>query len=102
MDEFSRAFYGADVLLVADIYAASEDAIEGISSRVLTEKIERFGHRHVEHVGPLSNGVVRLKEIVQTGDLVLTLGAGNVHQAGDELLRILDWEQGSRGGQVQG
>jgi len=90
MDDFARSFYGADVLLVADIYAASEDPIEGINSRALVEKIERFGHRHVEHIGAISGAAAKLKEIVQPHDLVLTLGAGNVYQAGDELLRLLD------------
>jgi len=90
MDDFARSFYGADVLLVADIYAASEDPIEGINSRALVEKIERFGHRHVEHIGAISGAAAKLKEIVQPHDLVLTLGAGNVYQAGDELLKLLD------------
>jgi UDP-N-acetylmuramate--alanine ligase len=90
MDDFARSFYGADVLMVADIYAASEDPIEGVNSRVLVEKIERFGHRHVEYVGPVAGAATKLKEIVQKGDLVVTLGAGNVWQAGDELLRILE------------
>jgi UDP-N-acetylmuramate--alanine ligase len=90
LDDFARSFYGADVLLVTDIYAASEDPIEGINSRVLAEQIERFGHRHVEYIGALANAAGRLKEIAQPHDLVLTLGAGNVYQAGDELLRILE------------
>ncbi len=90
MDDFARSFYGADVLIVSDIYAASEDPIEGITSRALTEKIERFGHRHVEYTGKLADAARRLKEIAQPGDLVLTLGAGNVWQAGEELLRILE------------
>ena len=90
MDEFARSFYGADVLLIADIYAASEDPIEGVTSLRLAEQIERFGHRHVEYIGPLANAAAKLKEIAQPGDLVLTLGAGNVWQAGDELLRMLD------------
>ncbi|HEX8091534.1 MAG TPA: UDP-N-acetylmuramate--L-alanine ligase [Blastocatellia bacterium] len=90
MDDFARSFYGADLLLVTDIYAASEDPINGISSRAMVEKIERFGHRHVEYVGPLAGAAVKLKEVVRPNDLVLTLGAGNVWQAGDELLKILD------------
>ncbi len=90
MDEFARSFYGADVLLVCDIYAASEDPIEGITSRALVEMIERHGHRHVEYIGAMSNGAPRIKEIAQAGDLVLTLGAGNVNQAGDELLNLLN------------
>jgi UDP-N-acetylmuramate--alanine ligase len=89
MDDFARSFYGADVLFVADIYAASEDPIEGVNSRALAEQIERFGHRHVEYIGALSGAATKLKETVQPHDLVLTLGAGNVHQAGDELLKIL-------------
>src|SRR4029079_8804571 len=92
-EDFARSFYGADVLLIADIYAASEDPIEGITSRALADLVERFGHRHVEYVGPIGGAAARLKEIVEPGDLVLTLGAGNVHQAGDELLKILDEEQ---------
>jgi UDP-N-acetylmuramate--alanine ligase len=93
LDEFARSFYGADVLLIADIYPASEDPIAGINSEVLTERVERFGHRQVEYIGAVSNGAARLKEIAQPGDLVLTLGAGNVYQAGDELMRILDQEK---------
>ncbi|HXG68063.1 MAG TPA: UDP-N-acetylmuramate--L-alanine ligase [Blastocatellia bacterium] len=92
LEDFARAFYGADVLLVSDIYAASEDPIAGITSPRLVEMIERFGHRHVEYVGPLAGAATRLKEIAQPGDLVLTLGAGNVWQAGEELLRLLDSE----------
>ena len=94
MDEFARSFYGADVLFVTDIYAASEDPIEGVNSRVLAEQIERFGHRHVEYIGALGGAAAKLKEIVQPHDLVLTLGAGNVYQAGDELLKILEGVSG--------
>jgi UDP-N-acetylmuramate--alanine ligase len=94
MEDFARSFYGADVLLVTDIYAASEDPIEGISSRALVEQIERFGHRHVEYIGALSGAAAKLKEIAQPHDLALTLGAGNVYQAGDELLKILEEAKG--------
>ena len=62
---------------------------DGVTSRALVEMIDRFGHRHVEYAGPLSSAAARLSQIVQPGDLVLTLGAGNVYQAGDELLKIL-------------
>jgi UDP-N-acetylmuramate--alanine ligase len=90
MDDFARAFYGADVLLVSDIYPASEDPIEGVTSKALVERTERFGHHHAEYVGSLSSGVARLAEIVAPGDLALVLGAGNIYQAGDELLELLE------------
>ena len=88
-DDFARSFYGADLLLITDIYAASEDPIEGVSSLAMAEQVERFGHRHVEYIGALAGAAAKLKEVARPGDLILTLGAGNVYQAGDELLRIL-------------
>ena len=89
MDDFARSFYGADILFVTDIYAASEEPIEGVTSPALVNAIKRFGHRHVEYVGPLGNAPTRIKEVSQPGDLLLTLGAGNVWQAGEEVLRLL-------------
>jgi UDP-N-acetylmuramate--alanine ligase len=88
-DEFARAFYEADVLRLADIYPASEEPIEGITSQNLAASIEQFGHRDVKHIGAVSAGAAALKEVVKPGDLVLTLGAGNVWQAGEELLKSL-------------
>lgn len=89
MSEFARCFYGADILLLTDIYAASEEPIEGVTSEALAKEIERFGHRDVRYIGPLANSVSSLTEIVQPGDLVLTLGAGNVSQMSDEFLKAL-------------
>lgn len=89
MEEFARSFYDADVLLITDIYPASEEPIEGVTSAALAEMVERFGHRHVEYIGPLAAGPARLREIARPGDLVLTLGAGNVYQAGEEFFESL-------------
>jgi UDP-N-acetylmuramate--alanine ligase len=90
MAEFSRAFYAADLVLVTDIYAASEDPIPGVTAEVLAQSIAAHGHKHAEYVGPLDAAVDRILELARPGDLVLTLGAGNVHRAGDDLLRR--WE----------
>jgi UDP-N-acetylmuramate--alanine ligase len=89
LDEFARSFYGADVLLITDIYAASEEQIEGITAATLADQVERFGHRNTAYIGPISGAALRLREAARPGDLVLTLGAGNVNQVADELLRIL-------------
>lgn len=88
-DDFARAFYDVDVLRLVDIYAASEDPIEGIDSQSLASAIERFGHRDARYIGPVSTAAEALKECVKPGDLVITLGAGHIWQAGEELLRIL-------------
>jgi UDP-N-acetylmuramate--alanine ligase len=74
------------VLLLCDIYAASEDPIEGVTAAALAEEIERFGHRNVRYIGSIEKGAEALLSVMQPGDLVLTLGAGNVWRAGEELL----------------
>src|SRR5262249_3699698 len=89
LDECARSFYGADLLLVTDIYAASEEPIEGITAAVLVDQVERFGHRNAAYIGPISGAAMKLAETLRPGDLVLTLGAGNVNQVADELLRLL-------------
>ncbi len=89
MDEFASAFNNADVLLVTDIYAASELPIEGINAAVLTDRIKSYGHKQAEYIGPLEGAPEALVRTVRDGDLVITLGAGSVHRAGDQLLELL-------------
>src|ERR671933_1847224 len=55
MDEFARAFNNADVLLVTDIHAASEDPIEGVTAEALTAAVKRFGHKDANYIGALDN-----------------------------------------------
>src|SRR5882672_4077873 len=93
MDEFASAFNNADVLFVTDIYAASETPIEGVNAEVLTERIKSYGHKNAEYVGAVENAGEILRDHVHAGDLVITLGAGSVHRAGDRLLTLLR-EQG--------
>ncbi len=88
-EEFARAFYEADVVCLTDVYAAGEEPIEGATSEALAECIRRFGHHDVHYVGGLDTAVASLRTLVKPGDLVLTLGAGNVWQAGEELLELL-------------
>ena len=89
MDEFAGAFHRADSVFVMDIYAASEKPIEGVTAEALVERIRRFGHRGVEYVGTLDAGVDALLRSAGEGDLILTLGAGNVWQAGEKALQKL-------------
>ena len=89
MDEFARSFHQADSLFVLDIYAASEKPIAGVSAEALVERIRQFGHRNVEHAASIDRGVEALLGAAKDGDLVLTLGAGNVWQAGEKLLEKL-------------
>jgi UDP-N-acetylmuramate--alanine ligase len=89
MDEFARSFHRADNVFVMDIYAASEKPIEGVSAESLVERIRQFGHRGAQYVGTLDRGIDAVVRVAGEGDLVLTLGAGSVTQAGDRILAKL-------------
>jgi UDP-N-acetylmuramate--alanine ligase len=86
-DEFARAFHQADVLLLTDVYAASEEPMAGITSEALVGAIAERGHRHASYAGDLKSATDRLAAEARDGDVVLTLGAGSVWSAGEELLR---------------
>jgi UDP-N-acetylmuramate--alanine ligase len=88
-DEFSRAFYQSDALVVLPIYAASEDPIEGVSGQALCEGIKAHGHKQVTCVDGIPAAVSHLKTRVAPGDLLLTLGAGDVWKVGAEILKGL-------------
>jgi UDP-N-acetylmuramate--alanine ligase len=88
-DEFSRAFYQSDVLLVMPIYAASEKKIEDVSSQNLCEEIKAHGHKEVIYVDGFKAALSYLKQNLQPRDLLLTLGAGDVWKVGMEVLKKL-------------
>jgi UDP-N-acetylmuramate--alanine ligase len=85
-DDFCKAFHQADVLLLTDIYPASEVPVPGVTADVLARALGERGHRHVAWAGDLKSATDRLAAEVREGDVVLTLGAGSVGTAGEELL----------------
>jgi UDP-N-acetylmuramate--alanine ligase len=89
--EFARAFADADTLRVLDIYAASEQPIPGVDARGLVETIRRTGtvDGGVEYAESMAAGVEALARAAREGDVILTLGAGSVSQAGAMLLQAL-------------
>src|SRR5215510_14540507 len=90
-EEFLTAFNLADVLIVMDVYAAGEPPIPGVSGRDLADGIRAHGHRDVSYLGSDRTRIVEhLAEIARRGDLVITLGAGDVSQLGPALLKHLD------------
>lgn len=92
MDEFARSFHQADTVIVLDIYAASEPPIEGVTATALVERIRSFGHRAVEYAPSLEAGAAMVAAAAAPGEAVLTLGAGNVWQAGELILARLRGE----------
>jgi UDP-N-acetylmuramate--alanine ligase len=90
LKEFSTAFNDADVLFLTGIYAASEDPIPGITGQALVDSIVAHGHRDVTFVERRADLARAMAPRLREGDLVVTLGAGDITQVGPELLGILE------------
>lgn len=90
LDDFAHAFDQADALYVTPVYAAGESPVTGVSGETLVERVRAAGHPEVHWMENTDGAVSRLIPELQSGDRVLTLGAGDVWKLGVELLRTLD------------
>ena len=88
-EEFGRAFTPSDILILTDIYAAGEQPIPGITGEVLRDEVERQTGMQAIYIHDKDKIARYLSEIVEPGDLVMTMGAGNVYLVGEELVEIL-------------
>jgi UDP-N-acetylmuramate--alanine ligase len=88
-DDFLEVFDDADVVLLTDIYSAGEARIEGVSAEALYHALRRRGHLDVRWVAAREGVAEGLLGVVHAGDLVMTLGAGDIHRSGDEFLGLL-------------
>ena len=89
-DEFCASFVGCDELIIVDIYAAGEDPIEGVSSAKLAEGIHAATGQKVQYIPRLAKAEEYLQAQAQAGDLIMTIGAGDVFKIGEELVRELE------------
>ncbi len=88
-DDFLSAFDDADVLVLTEIYPAGEEHLEGVSSEALYRALKKRGHADVRFVPRREDLATAAREFVQAGDIVLTLGAGDIYRTGSELLARL-------------
>ena len=95
-ESFHTSFYDANLLVLAPVYAAGEEPIEGATSLSIGEGVRAHGHKNCEEAADLDEAVNRLQAATQPGDIVLTMGAGDVWKAGRELLERLE-KSGARG-----
>jgi UDP-N-acetylmuramate--alanine ligase len=88
-EEFYTAFHEADILLLTEIYSASESPIPGVTAEALLNGIKQHGHRHAYFEPSFSELLDKAMDILAPGDVVLSLGAGNIWQAGEKLLEMM-------------
>jgi UDP-N-acetylmuramate--alanine ligase len=96
LEEFGRAFVLADKVVITDVYPAGEPPIPGVNGAAVAESLARHGHPSVVHESSRDEISRWLRETIQPGDLVLTLGAGDVWKVGEALLRVATQETGRR------
>jgi len=88
-DDFTRAFYQSDLLVVLPIYAAGEKKIKGVEGNTLFEGIRSHGHREVVYMQDFETAVSHLKKVLTQSDILLTMGAGDVWKVGEMILKEL-------------
>ncbi len=89
MEEFAAAFGASDVVIISEIYPAGDSPIPGITGGVLASKIADQGHPDVRFIADLETIGEELAQSLDSGDLVLTLGAGDVSKLGRQILERL-------------
>lgn len=89
-DSFAEAFRQADHLFVSDIYPASEAPIPGVSGATIVEAASADGHPSARFVPGVAKIHQAAAAVLEEGDLVLSLGAGNIHEAGRRLVADLE------------
>jgi UDP-N-acetylmuramate--alanine ligase len=101
-DEFLTAFDDADVLILTDIYPAGEPPIPGVTARGLAEGIAARTGRDVRYVGDRAGVVEAVLRTARAGDLVLTLGAGDIGAVADQVRERLAARETPAGEPVPG
>jgi UDP-N-acetylmuramate--alanine ligase len=90
LGEFLTAFYQADVLIVTDIYPASEKPIPGVSAQQIVDGVRDHGHRNVVYIPRMEDVIPYVLEVVKPQDMLLTLGAGSIGELGAKLKQELE------------
>lgn len=88
-EDFGKAFFNADLAIITDIYPARERPIQGITGELVSESASKFGHRNVEYVQDKNELANKILSIVKSGDIVITMGAGDIWKTADEVLKQL-------------
>ena len=94
-DDFLTAFHDADLLYIMDIYPASEKPIAGVTGAKLCEGIRAQGHKTARFLGDRSGIALQIAEELEPGDMLITLGAGDVTKIGPQILEQLEKKRGA-------
>ena len=89
-DAFTTSFADADSLVLCDVFAAGEEPIAGANSSALAKAIEKSGHRQVKYIARREDVAPYLAQLCEKGDMVITLGAGDIQLTCNDLIELLE------------
>ena len=89
-EEFGKAFVSADLLILTDIYSAGEAPIEGINGETILNEVRKQSGQDVIYIPQRERLAKYLEEEAQDGDLIITMGAGDIYKTGEELVELLN------------
>ncbi|HKK47005.1 MAG TPA: UDP-N-acetylmuramate--L-alanine ligase, partial [Balneolaceae bacterium] len=87
--EFGLSFFDAEVCVITDVYPSREKPIEGVTGKLIADAAKEYGHRKVHYVENKEELPGQLKEIVEPGDVVITMGAGDIYKYGEQFVEAL-------------
>ena len=93
-EKFGKVFFDADCVIINDIYSANESPISGISGETIFREIKKTNHRQIKYLPSKDNILSYLYEIIQPGDIIITMGAGDIWTVGQELAKQLKKTKG--------
>jgi UDP-N-acetylmuramate--alanine ligase len=96
LDQFGTAFTDADSLFILDIYPASEQPIPGVTAESVAEAVRNLGGKAARYVSSFEEAAHSVAAVAQSGDMILTLGAGNISQLGPQIIEQLKARKGAR------
>lgn len=87
--EFGSSFFDAEVCVITDVYPSREEPIEGVTGKLISDAAKEYGHRKVFYVEDKAELPGKLKDIVRPGDIVITMGAGDIYKYGEQFAETL-------------
>ena len=88
-EKFGKVFFDADRVIINDVYSANEPPILGISGKTIFNEIKKTNHKHIKYIPSKNDTLNYLYEIIQFGDIIITMGAGDVWTISQELAKQL-------------
>ena len=92
--KFGQAFFDADCVIINDIYSANESPISGISGETIFKEIKKTHHRQIKYLPFKDDILIYLYEMIKPGDIIITMGAGDIWTVGYELAKQLKKSKG--------